>query len=165
MRCSVSLTKLLVIAVVVSVLVAFGACAAPAPATQPKSPTPAPEVKVKPAIVLSKDTVDRTVSTIEIKGTGFTPGSTVVLGIPTLPTQKDIPGAKGVWFEPAKVSEKGEFTAKPNLAGTLFSIITNKVMTEQELLGKHIVVAEDDKGQKAEASLTVVVAPPAPAKK
>ena len=145
-----------VLAVILSLCLVFVGCAGSSPATSVTQTTPKPV----PTITLSLTTIDPKIASMDISGTGFTPGGTITGGIPDLKPQKNLPESQGVWFLIAQIDDKGAFTAKVDLTSGLWRMVTDKQITIEAMAGEHPVVAEDNKGLKAETKITIKPSPP-----
>ncbi|MFC2060293.1 hypothetical protein ACFLTZ_04275 [Chloroflexota bacterium] len=121
------------------------------------SPGPAgePAVPVQTKLSVVPDVIEFNSGGLVIIGSGFTPGSLVIIGIPGLPVDTRRPEERDLWFSTATVNEFGAFTANANMGRSLWRYPSRKVLTEEEVCTVYTVVAKNDLGEKAVAPLLV----------
>ena len=106
------------------------------------------------SISIKPPTVDFEAKSIEVSGSGFTPGSKVTVGIPGLPINPDVPTAKDLWFASITVDQAGGFTTSVDLTRSLWRL-KGATLTEDQIATAHTVLAKSDLGEEATTTLTV----------
>ncbi len=142
MPCLPRVTK--IIAVIMLVLLLTLSLPACAPAAQP-------EAKSATSLVVVPKIIDLKARSIQVLGSGFTPGTTVAIGFPGLLLHEDVPES-GLWVGGVTVNQSGAFSYSVGLRNTLWKF-------PEKNLGVHTVVADNKLGEIATAPLLVVKPP------
>jgi hypothetical protein len=139
MRRIFKIAGLLIVGIIISSLVLAGCsspASSPAPSTTPK-PVSKAAVTLEPAAV----TIDKDKKLV-IKGTGFSPGASISIGVPELTFEKS-----ELWFGVATAGQDGSFQYTED-------DMTRSVLASKKS-GSFAVVARTTKGEEAKATLTV----------
>lgn len=108
------------------------------------------QAKPKPTITLSENVfIYKVTKKISISGSGFTPGSVVILGVEGLGKfKKHSKAAKDLWAGLATVKEDGAFEATVSLGGNLWRV---RGLSG----GGYTFIAKNDLGEMATVPITI----------
>jgi hypothetical protein len=106
----------------------------------------ASSIVISPAVIKYKET-----KTINVTGSGFTPGAIATVGVEGIGKwKKEAPAAKDLWIGLARVKKDQTFAVTIELTDNLWKV--------QGLSGKYTVAVKDDAGKRATAPLMIETA-------
>jgi ABC-type Fe3+-hydroxamate transport system substrate-binding protein len=153
-----SLIKILAITFLLATLVFTGCTTIQPPASAPASASQANQIKSSITLVPNTVTVKKEAE-IKVYGSGFTPGTSVSIGMPGVVTPSKL--SDSVWYGAQTANKYGAIEYTISLSSGLWSCIPATI-SEKEAPGVYTVIAINPEGEVATSPLYVIAAPPPP---